>query len=59
MNREQRRALAREKRKQQREKKRMADSLQGVIKQLACKRMLERLKELEEEENGTATTENN
>lgn len=58
MNREQRRALAREERKQQKGKRQVADSLQRTIKQLACKRMLERLKELEEE-NGTATTENN
>lgn len=58
MNREQRRALAREERKQQKEKRQVADSFQRTIKQLACKRMLERLKELEEE-NGTATTENN
>lgn len=57
MNREQRRAAEKASRRKHKQNKRVADSLQEVIKQLACKRMLERIEELKEE-NGT-TTENN
>lgn len=57
MNREQRRAAEKESRRKHKKNKRIADSLQEVVKQLACKRMLEKIEELKEE-NGT-TTENN
>lgn len=57
MNREQRRAAEKASRRKHKQNKRVADSLQEVIKQLACKRMVERIEELKEE-NGT-TTENN
>lgn len=51
MNREQRRAAEKESRRKHKKNKRIADSILEAAKQLACKRMLEKLRE--EEENGT------
>lgn len=57
MNREQRRAAERESRRKHKKNKRVADSILEVAKQLACKRMLDKLKEMEEE-NETITETN-
>lgn len=54
MNREQRRAAEKESRRKHKKSKRVADSILEVAKQLAYKRMLDRLKEMKEE-NGTTT----
>lgn len=57
MNREQRRAAEKESRRKHKKNKRIADSLQEVVKQLACKKLLEKIEELKEE-NGTITENN-
>lgn len=53
MNREQRRAAEKESRRQNKKKKRIANSFAEVVKQLAAKRMLEKIKEMEEENETT------
>lgn len=52
MNREQRRAAEKASRRKHKQNKRIADSILEVAKQLACKRMLDKL---ESEKNGTIT----